>query len=367
MGRFDSNGNFIANQIDVVPGGTLSQGGSVELSVVILNSAGERVTTIEEVSFVSGCLNGSQALIVPANPVPTVNGVASTLYTVDGCAGLDEVRASLAGSGALAVATLDIAPATTNAVNFVSADPTLIVLRGTGGENRSETAEVVFQVVDETGSPLPGVSVGFDLSSFAGGLSLSETSQLSDGNGEVRVSVAAGDIATTVRVVATVEVEGEEFSTVSDLLTVTTGLPDADSISISIGTPVVGQGFSLDGVEVPVTVRMADKFNNPVVDGTAAVFTTEYGAIESTCFTEMGGCSVMWNTQDPRTPLLTGTEFLKTINDSDYSCPSHNGSSGPCPNDLGFTRGGRSTITVHAIGEESFVDQNGNGIMDEVE
>jgi len=32
-----------------------------------------------------------------------------------------------------------------------------------------------------------------------------------------------------------------------------------------------------------------------------------------------------------------------------------------------FTRGGRSTILVHAIGEESFVDRNGNGIMDQSE
>ena len=54
-----------------------------------------------------------------------------------------------------------------------------------------------------------------------------------------------------------------------------------------------------------------------------------------------------------------GDDHNKTIAD----CPG----SGACPQDLGYTRGGRSTILVHAIGEESFVDRNGNGIMDEAE
>ena len=50
-----------------------------------------------------------------------------------------------------------------------------------------------------------------------------------------------------------------------------------------------------------------------------------------------------------------------------YSCPSHSGASGPCPDDLGSIRGGRSTILVTAIGEESFVDSNANGVYDEGE
>jgi len=112
---------------------------------------------------------------------------------------------------------------------------------------------------------------------------------------------------------------------------------------------------------------MGDKFNNPVPDGTAAVFTTEYGVIEPSCETAGGACSVTWTSQDPRSPAPALADNVKTINDADYSCPSHNGNSGPCPDDLGYTRGGRSTILVTAIGEENFEDKNGNGIMDREE
>ncbi|MDZ7782623.1 MAG: hypothetical protein U5K56_06650 [Halioglobus sp.] len=66
-------------------------------------------------------------------------------------------------------------------------------------------------------------------------------------------------------------------------------------------------------------------------------------------------------------PTLTGDDFVRTIDDPNYNCPSHNGNRGPCPDDLGPVRGGRSTIMVHALGEESFIDRNGNGILDQDE
>jgi len=121
---------------------------------------------------------------------------------------------------------------------------------------------------------------------------------------------------------------------------------------------VVGQGEHIDGCLRRINVRMADKFNNPVVDGTSAVFTTEYGAIVGSCTTTDGTCSVMWNSQEPRYPTLTGNTFLQQTGV---------GNNCPCPGDMGYTRGGRTTIVVRAQGEESFIDRNGNGIMDEDE
>ena len=369
LGSFDTSGMFIENQVAIEPQSALAAGGNAELSVVVLDPDGNRVTDSEEVRFNSGCIAAGLATINPENPVLSVNGEASTLYTATGCTGVDDVTASLVGAGAQAFGALNIASPEANAVLFLNANPTLIVLRGTGGQNRSETSNVSFRVVDGNGQPLQGVTVNFSLTTDVGGLLLSTLSALSNGDGEVSVTVQAGDVATALRVLATVDDgSGDPVSTVSDLLTVTTGLPDQDSITLSVSeSHVVPQAFTVSGKTRQLTVRMADKFNNPVVDGTAAVFTTEYGAIVGTCFTLDGVCSVEWRSQFPRLPTLTGEAFVKRIDDFDYFCPSHNGSGGPCPDDLGYTRGARSTILVHAIGEESFVDRNGNGIMDEDE
>lgn len=374
LGYFDTDGSFVEGQIFVEPTSTLAAGGNAQLSVVAVDANGNRVTTAESVIFGSGCISGQQATINPPDGSVTINGKASTLYTAAGCAGLDQITASTPGANSQATATINVAAPTTNAIRFDSAEPSLIVLRGTGGVGRDETSEVSFTIVDGSGSPLQGVTVNFDLTTDVGGVELSTPSALSNGEGQVKVTVQAGDVATVARVIATVTNEnGEVVSTLSDQLTITTGLPDQNSISLAVGgcsgeeTFVVDGAFNIDGLCRELTVSMADKFNNPVVDGTAAVFTTEYGSIVGNCETENGVCSVEWRSQEPRLPTLSDDDFVKRIDDSDYNCPSHNADEGPCPDDLGYIRGGRSTILVHAIGEESFIDRNGNGIFDQDE
>lgn len=405
LGYFDDTGTFIERQISVLPNATLAATGSAELSVAIVDADGTPVNTPEQVNFSSGCVSGGQASFSPESPVTSVNGVATIQYNPNGCSGSDSITASLLGDIAEAFATLTIGTPQVNAISFyVPTDPdnpdqllTLgpIVLKGTGGGNRSETEEVQFRVVDGNGQPLNGVRVEFALSTEVGGLSVAPTAAFSDRDGIVTTTVASGDVATSVRVIATVsDGNGGEIATASDRIAVTTGLPDQNSISLSVGniddladehgtTFIVEDGFRVDGVTRTITVRMADKFNNPVVDGTTAVFTTEYGAIDPSCQTgvsngerlaavndaipAIGECSVLWTSQEPRIPTLSGFEFLRTIYDEDYDCPSHNGLWGPCPDWLGYTGGGRSTIMVHAIGEESFIDRNGNGRMDQDE
>ena len=180
-----------------------------------------------------------------------------------------------------------------------------------------------------------------------------------------------------MRVTATIVVDGEDRSTVSDKLIVSTGLPDQNSLSLTVDKINAGGG-DIDGVTANVTVRMADKFNNPVPDGTVAFFTTEYGVIEDSCETEGGACSVVWSSQAPRFPLIYnnfgGDDYISTLDGRTCSSTSPSGTGVPCDTDgsvagsdavgLGRTLGLRSTIMVSAIGEESFVDANGNGLYD---
>ena len=91
-----------------------------------------------------------------------------------------------------------------------------------------------------------------------------------------------GNVATTVRVTATVV--GLSIGTQSDQLTVTTGIPDQDSTSLSIET-LNPEAWNRDGIVDTVTIRLSDRFNNPVPNGTAVTFTTEGGQIVSQCLT----------------------------------------------------------------------------------
>jgi len=373
LGYVDENGSFIENEIGISPASALAFQGSAQLSLAILDTNGNYVNNnSESVTFSSGCLSSGQAVLDPPNPIVTGNGRVNTTYSSTGCTGNDTITASVEGSSAQAFGTVSIASAQANRVLFVDATPTTIVLKGTGGTpDRPESSIVTFQAVDAANNPLQGISVQFSLSTTVGGLSFTPTTAVSGVDGTVKVNVSSGNVPTVVRAIATTQASdgsGQQVSTVSDLLTVSTGVPDQNSISLSVaGGFVVEDGFTIDGVTRTITVRMADQFNNPVPDGTAASFHTEYGSIEPSCETTNGSCSVTWTSQAPRFPTLTGSQYVKTIYSPGYKCPSTNAPSGPCPDDLGYTRGGRSTVTVTAIGEESFVDRNGNGIMDEDE
>ena len=368
LGYF-ADGVFLEGVIGIQPESTLSSNGSAALTIAVVDVNGARADTIEEVTFSSECLIGGLAVLDPVSPV-LVTGQVTVSYTASGCEGNDDISASLKGETGQAAGTISVGSPQAGSINFVSATPELIALKGTGGPGRQETSEVVFEIVTGTGTPISGVNVQFSLSTEVGGVSLNNVSALSDGAGLAKTRVASGNVATAVRVIATVDVDDGNgntltLSTVSDILAVTTGLPDQDSFSLSASTLNVAGAMNLDGLTTELTVRMADKFNNPVPDGTAAVFTTEFGVIGDSCTTVNGTCFVNWTSQSPRFPL-SNDSLLRTIENT--ACPSSKVKGyGPCPADLGTIRVGRSTILVTAIGEESFADTNGNGKYDEGE
>jgi len=365
-------GDFFDAEIGIAPGGVISAGGQAVLSLALVDEQGNLVGSAESIRITSACLSAGTATLDPANPIAVATGQVSVTYTANGCEGNDALTAEIIGDGAMAFGDIEVASPSANSLTFASATPRLIVLRGTGGGGqRVEKSQVVFRTVGADSQPVSGVEVNFGLTTDIGGLSINPTTAFSNDAGEVTTVVSSGDVATVVRVTATSDAGNGsgEVSAVSDVLTVSTGLPDQNSISLSVEKSfVVEEAFTVDGVTRNLTVRMADKFNNPVPDGTAAVFTTEYGSIQPACETNGGACTVVWTSQAPRLPTLDDNQDrVLTINDNGYSCPSHTATRGPCPDDLGMIRGGRSTVLVTAIGEESFIDANGNGVFDRKE
>jgi hypothetical protein len=365
-------GQFFEGEIGIEPQGPIPANGEAFLKLAIVDENGLPVGSAETILIKSECLSDGDATTSPGGGIPVVNGRVEVTYNAGDCTGTDQLSAEIVGENATATGTIEIADPAADGLTFISAEPDLIVLKGTGGgPSRQERSEVTFRAVDSQGNPQEGVEVRFDLTTDVGGLEFTPLSDVTDEDGFASTNVFSGDVATVVRVVATMDASDGlgDVSAVSDVLTVSTGLPDQNSISLSVSDSfVVEEGFTVDGVTRQITVRMADKFNNPVPDGTAAVFTTEYGSIQPSCETTNGACSVTWTSQAPRIPTLEENQKLVvTINDPGYNCPSHKGSSGPCPDDLGMIRGGRSTILVTAIGEESFIDRNGNGVFDQDE
>jgi len=214
----------------------------------------------------------------------------------------------------------------TVSIEFVSASPTSITLQGTGGAGLSETSLVTFRVKDPDGIALEAQTVEFSLSTSVGGITLSSTNDASSSTGLVTTIIQSGAVPTAVRVIASIP--GTNISTLSDQLSITSGIPDQDSMSIG-AIPRNPEGLNFNGVESEIVVHLADVFNNFVPSGTSVSLTTEGGAIEGSCLTgAQSSCSVIWQSQSPR--------------------PAN----------------GLVTILATALGQESFVDINGNGIFD---
>lgn len=314
----------------------LSAGGSTSISVQLKTGDGAPYSESATVTFSSDCHSAGLAEIAEPS-VTTDIGTATTTYTDLGCAGTDTIsaRATIGDTVLTATGSVNVSPATLGAIEFISATPETIGLRGTASAGIKETATLKFRVLNDVGGPMVGEDVEFALSTEAGGLELANTSAVSGSDGTVSVIVRSGTVPTAVRVEATVV--GSNISTQSSSLTVTTAIADQNSFSLS-ASELAPEAWSTDGVEVDLNVLAADRFNNFVPDGTAIVFTTELGAIVGQCQTVDGACSVKWRSQSPRT-------------DSDNVDP------------LGRTDNGRTTIIAHAIGEETFEDADGDGVF----
>lgn len=322
----------------------LSAGGSASLTVALQQSDGTLYTQPATVNFSSTCAAQGLATISP--PVSTTTGVATATYVAKGCSGPDTITAtSTIGSNSLsATGKLTVVAASVGSIVYKSATFTVIALKGSGSVNHPESSTVIFQVLDQTGGPSPGASVGFTLDTAVGGISVVAGPVTSDANGNVQTVVQAGTAATSVKVTAKVLSANPVISTQSNQLSVSTGVPTQNAFSMAVLCPNV-EAWNIDGVNVPVTVRLADRFNNPVADGTAVQFNTEGGHIQPQCQTsttptESGVCTVNWTSSNPRP---TVGEPLNGTNTS---------------------RAGRSTLIATAIGEESFIDANGNGAFD---
>lgn len=343
---------------------SLSAGGTASMTINVVDSTGALYTAAPVSAVLSStCVGEGLATITPtgnttagstAGTVTTASGTITATYTAKGCSGSDTITASatVASTALSASGVVTVAAASIGSIQFEGATPAEIGLKGTG---LGETSTVVFKVVDSSGGPRPGATVNFSLDSTVGGITLSPATATSAADGTVQTVVSSGTVHTTVRVTAAIA--SPALTTQSSALTITTGIPSSSAFSIAVGAPKKPDGsslsnlacpnvetFNVDGIIIPISVRLADRYNNPAPDGTSVAFTTNGGHVDGSCVTPSdsshkgdGTCVVNWTSANPR-PDTSSIPPTKAA--------------------------GRVRVLATAIGEEFFNDANGNGVYD---
>ena len=191
-----------------------------------------------------------------------------------------------------------------NAMNFLDVNPAdkSIVLAGSGGNGRSESASLRFRVVDKNNTPVKGATVTFDVIP-ANAVTLNVPTAISDADGVVVTTVSSKSFATAVVVRATVtRTNSSTITSQSDQLLVTTGSAVPQGFDLSASK--YNLNWDLSGDLSLITVRIVDGNGNPVADGVPVVFTADFGAVGTSarggCVTTNGACSVNYTVQDPR-------------------------------------------------------------------
>lgn len=308
---------------------TLAAYGQTSLTVTL---TGTTAATPVNVVASSTCVANGKATLTPAS-VTTTTGRAVFTYRDNGCgavAAQDPVQISVTGTTITGSLALNLTSPAVSSIAFVSSSPDTIFLKGSG---YVENSNIKFRVVDASGNGVPEQAVEFEPTTLAGGLLVegvqTKVQKKTDSNGEVIVRVNAGTVPTPMRVKATLV--GSSISTVSSNLTIAVGLPSQLNFSLSQQTINI-EGYDYDGTSNTYTVIASDRLANPVPEGTAINFVAEGGQIQSS-------------------RLTTVTNGLAQTSASYLS-------SQPKPID------GRITVVAYALGEESFLDVNGNNVFD---
>ncbi|MEH6824672.1 MAG: Ig-like domain-containing protein [Motiliproteus sp.] len=330
-----SNGALTAS---VVPPAELSAGGTMTITATVVDQSSSNAlfTNPVDVVFTSGCAAASTAQI--DGSVSTVNGVATATYQADGCVGPDTISATAAGGLSATVAVL-VAGADIGSIETVSISEQNVSIKGTGGGGRAEQSLITFVVKDINGNPVTaGQQVDFEVDSTVGGLALSQVSQLTNGSGQVQVTLTSGTQQTVVSVKATTTTAGGGvISHQAAGIVISVGL--ADSNRFSLASEIFNPEYlTTDGGVVVLSVSMADRFG-VAVEGANVTFKSEEGGFleaPGSCVTNASGqCSINWLSQ---------------------TAPGSG---------LGDNGDARIRVVAFAEGTENFIDNDGNGIFDD--
>ena len=324
---------------------TLTVNGTSSIQATVTTGSGANVANGTSVSFT---LNNS-AMGTISSQATTFNGVATATFTAATVPGTVIITASTGGVSQTVTVTIN-AP-TTGSIQFVSATPQVIGIKGGG---QTATSLVTFLVNDLNGNPVvDGVGVSFAMSGPSGGRlpanggeyigdldTTPTTATASTVNGNAVVTLNSGAVAGPVTIIASVIVGGQTVSSASTPISIGGGVPSATHFNLA-ATRLNLAGLVYSNKQTTVSAFIADRFGNyNVLTGTSVSFYTEAGAIDTSNVTDAtGATSVILRTQAPD-PV--DTPPIGSPNPAD----------------------GWVTVLATVQGEEAFNDSNGNGLYD---
>ena len=310
--------------------------GAYGQTTLTVGIAGATVGSPVNISVNSSCVSLGKATLSPATFTATSASVALQ-FKDNGCGAVqasDKLQATIVGSASSVTLDLPIAVPSASSLAFVSAAPEIIYIKASGF---TETSTLTFEVRDGAGNTLPNRNVILSLLTLSGGVTMeggiADVTQVSDAAGRVTVRVNSGTVPTPIRVSAKLK-DTPTIATVSSNLSVAVGLPSQLNFSMSQAAKNI-EGFNIDGTINTYNIIASDRSGNPVPAGTSINFVTEGGQVEPIkqiqLVSGLARASAGFISADPR------------------------------PAD------GRITVIAYALGEESFIDQNGNNIHDQGE
>ena len=273
-GPASSNITVAANPTSLTPNGT-----SV-ITATIRDSNGNLVPDGTTVIF---SLNTVASGTLTNTTVTTTAGIATTTFAANSVPGSVTITATSGGNSN--IVSLSVGTVSAGSIQFVSATPKILGIRGSG---QSETSVIQFLVIDVNGNPVNGAIVDFVMTGPNGGEFIGDidttpnlASAATASNGIAFVLLHSGTIAGPVNIAGSTTIANGPIFSSATPLSIGGGVPSAAHFSLAPVTINLA-GFKYYNLQTIVSAYLADRFGNyNVLDATSVSFYTEAGAIDA--------------------------------------------------------------------------------------
>jgi hypothetical protein len=350
-----------------------SVGGTTTVKATVLDSIGDPMPNGTAVNFTVD--NTAIGTIIPS--ATTTNGEALVTFSA-GITTPGTVTVTATSGIATGETTIDVTGTSAGSIEFLSADPQIISIQGSGGQ---ETSQIQFLIKDNNGNPIvQSQNVQLVLSGPNGGEYLNSVGTTTTNvgtsvEGIASVYLHSGNIPGTATITASVV--NTTLTTSSGVIAIGGGTPSSGHFSLSATTKNL-EGGAVDNVQDEILTLLADRYGNKnVLKGTAVSYYSECGAIDrAVALDELGQGLVVFRTQSPAPqdvdpdplPTAWGSGSCGLLCDQENAVISafdtYFGIDITIDQEGNNPRDGLCSIIAVVDGEEEFTDADANGVYD---